>query len=114
MKSGVIHRDVLALQLPGLFSSWRKLDPAREAMRARFESAFAAAGFTLVGCGGRRARSIPVARRRREIAGRSLRGKRPWVWREDPSWPIVYQAAGGVTPVLTGVPEVPPELSTAT
>src|SRR5580765_2379539 len=48
---GVIHRDTLVLQLPGVFGSWQKLDAARGALRERFEAGFKAAGFTLIGWG---------------------------------------------------------------
>ena len=40
-----------------------------------------------------------------------LKGKRAWVWREDPVLPPVFQLTGTVM-VPTGLPEVLPELST--
>jgi TRAP-type C4-dicarboxylate transport system substrate-binding protein len=41
-----------------------------------------------------------------------LRGKKPYVWREDPIMPAMMQVIGGVTPVPLGVPEVLPNLNT--
>src|SRR4029079_8713767 len=46
---GQIHPPILILQLPGLFTSWEKLDRAREALRTDFERALDAAGFLLPG-----------------------------------------------------------------
>ena len=38
-----------------------------------------------------------------------LKGKRAWVWREDPVLPTLFQQAGSVS-VPTSLPEVIPEL----
>ena len=42
---------IAALQLPGLFPTWAKLDQAREKTRAKFEKLFADAGFRILGTG---------------------------------------------------------------
>ena len=34
-----IYKPILALQIPGLFTTWAKLDAARDAMKAEFEKA---------------------------------------------------------------------------
>src|SRR3954471_84295 len=44
---GQIHPQILVLQLPGLFTSWEKLDKARESLKSDFEKAMEAAGFSL-------------------------------------------------------------------
>lgn len=108
---GQIHPPILILQLPGLFTSWEKLDRAREALRGDFEHALDAAGFSLPGWGDiglsrRLSNGFAVAR------PADLRGKRPYVWREDPIMPAMLQVIGGVTPVPLGVPEVLPNLNT--
>jgi TRAP-type C4-dicarboxylate transport system substrate-binding protein len=41
-----------------------------------------------------------------------IRGKRPYVWRDDPVGPVLFQVLGGVTAVPLGVPEVLPSLNT--
>lgn len=44
-----VYKPILALQMPGLFSSWAKLDVAREALRGEFEKGAADAGFFIGG-----------------------------------------------------------------
>jgi TRAP-type C4-dicarboxylate transport system substrate-binding protein len=106
-----IHPPILVLQLPGLFTTWEKLDKAREALRGDFERALDAAGFVLPGWG-----DVGLSRRiSRGFAVASpgdLRGKKPYVWREDLIMPALMQVIGGVTPVPLGVPEVLPNLNT--
>jgi TRAP-type transport system periplasmic protein len=108
---GQIHPPILVLQLPGLFTSWEKLDKAREALRGDFEKAMDQAGFVLPGWG-----DVGLSRRISKgfaVASPSdLKGKKPYVWREDPIMPAMLQVIGGVTPVPLGVPEVLPNLNT--
>lgn len=106
----VVDANVNVLQLPGVYAGWEKLDIVREHLRPRFEKSFQAAGFELAGWG-----DIGLDRFMSKgfaVKGPGdLKGKRPWVWREDPILPAVY-AAAGVVPVPTSVPEALPELST--
>ncbi len=108
---GIVHNDVNALQMPGVFNDWAQLDKARELLRPRFEKAFVAAGFELVGWG-----DVGLDRLMSKgyaVTGpESVKGKRPWVWKEDPNLPPVFQVIGGITTVPTSVPEAMPELST--
>lgn len=46
-----VYPHIVALQLPGLFPTWAKLDQAREKTRARFDKAFADQGFVILGTG---------------------------------------------------------------
>ena len=41
-----------------------------------------------------------------------IKGKKPYMWRDDDVQPILYQVIGGVTPVPLNIPEVLPSLST--
>jgi TRAP-type C4-dicarboxylate transport system substrate-binding protein len=41
-----------------------------------------------------------------------VKGKKPYMWRDDDVQPVLYQVIGGVTPVPLGVPEVLPNLNT--
>jgi TRAP-type C4-dicarboxylate transport system substrate-binding protein len=41
--------DVLLFELPGLFTSWAKLDLARDALKDDFNKLFEAKGFTILG-----------------------------------------------------------------
>src|ERR1700722_10058727 len=43
--------DIFTLELPGLFSSWAKLDTARDAMKDEFTRQFANNGFMILGWG---------------------------------------------------------------
>lgn len=107
---GVIDPSVNVLQAPGLFANWEQLDKAREAMRPKFEKKFRDQGVELVGWGDVgldriMSKGYPVKR------PEDLKGKRAWVWREDPVLPPMFQVAGAVI-VPTSLPEVLPELST--
>jgi TRAP-type transport system periplasmic protein len=46
-----IYPHIIALQMPGLFPNWAKLDTVREKTRGKFEQAFAGQGFTILGTG---------------------------------------------------------------
>lgn len=107
---GVIDPGVNVLQSPGLYGSWEQLDKGREALRARFEQKFREQGFELVGWGDvgldhLMSKGFPIKN------PADLKGKRAWVWREDPVLPPLFQLTGAVT-VPTSLPEALPELST--
>lgn len=106
-----IHKPILALQMPGLFSSWAKLDAARDSMKGDFEKGVRDAGFQIIGWG-----DVGVVRlMSKGFAVRSpndMQGKKPYMWRDDPMQPIEFQLVGGVTPVPLNVPEVLPNLNT--
>ncbi len=46
-----IYPHIIALQMPGLFPTWAKLDAVREKTRGRFEKEFASQGFVILGTG---------------------------------------------------------------
>lgn len=108
---GKIYKPILALQMPGLFSSWSKLDAAREALRPEFEKGASEAGFNIMGWG-------DVGAARTFTKGYEmhkpddLKGKKPYAWRADVIVPAVFQVIGGVTGVSTSIPEVLPQLNT--
>ncbi|MBK7863153.1 MAG: TRAP transporter substrate-binding protein DctP [Archangiaceae bacterium] len=109
---GSIDHDVNVLQIPGLIQDWATLDKVREGLKTHFDDSFHKAGIELVGWGDVGidylfskgfAIHLPA----------DLKGKKPWVWREDPVIPPFFQsAASGVVLVPTGVPEALPELTT--
>ena len=41
-----------------------------------------------------------------------LKGKKPYMWRDDEAQPVLFQVIGGVTPVPLNIPEVLPNLNT--
>ncbi len=107
---GVIDPNVNVLQVPGLYADWAQLDKVRDVLKPRFEKTFREAGIELVGWGDVgldrfMSKGYPVK------TPADLKGKRAWVWREDPVLPPLFQLTGAVI-VPTSLPEVLPELST--
>ena len=108
---GKIYKPISALQMPGLFTSWAKLDAARDAMKGEFEKGLNDNGFMSVGWGD--VGAVHVMSKGFEIhSPDDIKGKKPYMWRDDVVQPILYQVIGGVTPVPLNVPEVLPNLNT--
>ncbi len=108
---GKIYKPILALQTPGLFTSWSKLDAARDAMKGDFEKGASDAGFSILGWG-----DVGLAHvMSKGFAVKTpddIKGKKPYMWRDDAIQPILFQVIGGVTPVPLNIPEVLPNLNT--
>ncbi len=107
---GKIYRPILALELPGLFTTWDKLDAARAAVGKQLEKGAADAGFTILGwedIGAVHLFSKGFAVKMPE----DLRGKKPILGRDDGVQPFFYQAIGGIQAILLNVPEVLPNLN---
>jgi TRAP-type transport system periplasmic protein len=103
---GKIYKPVL-----GLFTTWAKLDAARDAMKADFEKGINDAGFTLTGWGD--VGAVHLMSKGVDVkAPDDLKGTKPYMWRDDSITPVLYQIIGGVTPVPLNVPEVLPNLNT--
>ena len=108
-----IHKPILVLQVPGLFNGWAQLDKAREALRAEFETAALAssgmrfAGFSDVGKARMFSKGFAVTN------PASLRGRKPFVGRENDITGAVFQAIGGITPARASIPEVLPGLTSS-
>lgn len=106
-----IYKPILALQCPGLFSSWAKLDKARDAMKAEFEKGASDAGFRIAGWGD--VGSVRILSKGFAVrVPDDFKSKKPYLWRDDAIQPVFYQTVGGVTPVPLNVPEVLPQLNT--
>ena len=106
-----IYKPILALQMPGLFSSWAKLDAAREQMRGDFEKGARDAGFMIAGWGDVGAARVMT----KGVVIKSpedVKGTKPYMWRDDEVQPVLYQVIGGVNPVPLSIPEVLPNLNT--
>lgn len=106
-----IHQPFLAFQMPGLFTSWSKLDAARDALKGDLEKGCADAGFTMLGAGDVGQAHL-LSKGFAVTSPEDLKGKKPYMWRDDIIAPITYQVIGGVTPVPLNVPEVLPQLNT--
>ena len=107
---GKVYKPILALQMP-LFTSWSKLDKARDAMKTDFEKGAKDAGFFLAGWG-----DVGLVRTiSKGFAVKvpdDLKGKKPYYIRADSIMPAIYSAIGGVSGVPLNVPEVLPNLNT--
>lgn len=108
---GKIYKPILALQMPGLFSSWAKLDAAREALRPEFEKGAKDAGFFIAGWGDVGA-ARTITKGYAMHSPEDLKGKKPYQWRDDLITPAVFQTLGGITAVPLNIPEVLPQLNT--
>jgi TRAP-type C4-dicarboxylate transport system substrate-binding protein len=106
-----IYKPILALQIPGLFNSWAKLDAARDALRGDFEKGASDAGFSILGWGD--VGAVHLMSKGFPVKGPDdMKGKKPYMWRDDDSQPALYQIIGGITPVPLNIPEVLPNLNT--
>ncbi len=106
-----IYKPILALQMPGLFTTWSKLDAARDTMKGEFEKGAKDAGFAILGWGDIGA--AHVMSKGFAIKGpEDIKGKKPYMWRDDAVAPVLFQVIGGITPVPLNVPEVLPNLNT--
>jgi TRAP-type C4-dicarboxylate transport system substrate-binding protein len=106
-----IYKPVLALQLPGALTTWAKVDKAQSALRPEFERGMGDAGFKLLGWGNV-GRAHLMSKGYEIRTPDSLKGRKPYMWRDDEISPKLFQAIGGVTPVPLNVPEVLPSLNT--
>ena len=106
-----IYKPILALQMPGLFTSWAKLDNARDAMKGEFEKGANDAGFSILGWGDVGAAHV-ISKGFAVKAPEDIKGKKPYMWRDDAVAPVLFQVIGGITPVPLNVPEVLPNLNT--
>ncbi len=105
-----VYKPIVALQMPGLFKDWAKLDSARDSMRGEFEKGCEDAGFRILGWGD--VGKAHVMSKGFAIRGpEDLKGKKPYMWRDDIIAPVLYQLIG-VSPVPLNVPEVLPNLNT--
>jgi TRAP-type transport system periplasmic protein len=110
---GQIYKQVLVLQMPGLFREWAKLDAARNAMRPGFDAEFEKQGFKVLGWGDiGRAHSMSKGFAVHTPA--DLKHKNTFYLPGDPIAPTVFSVVGDVTPRQVAVPEILPGLTNGT
>jgi TRAP-type C4-dicarboxylate transport system substrate-binding protein len=106
---GTIVRSTSVLQVPGLFKSYKDLSSVRSAMDAEWRKAFDDSGYQLLGWFdigfGHIFSNQPIAR------PSDLKKARPWVWRDDPVFPVLLKIVGA-NGIPLSLPEVFPALST--
>jgi TRAP-type C4-dicarboxylate transport system substrate-binding protein len=101
--------DVLLFELPGLFTSWAKLDAARDALKPDLDRMFESKGFTVLGWGDvGAAKTMTVGFEVHHPT--DLRGKGTFFFTGDPIQPKVYEAIGGITPRQMSFTELLPNL----
>jgi TRAP-type C4-dicarboxylate transport system substrate-binding protein len=102
---GKVHKPILALQMPGAFSSWGALDAQRDKLGPEFAAALKSQGLYIGGWG-----DMGVARiMSNGFEVRSpddLKGKSPAQSYEDILSPKVYEVIGGVTPKVLGIGDI--------
>lgn len=104
-----IHKDVLAMQSPGLFQDWATLDKVRDKMLPEFQDGMKKNGFVLLGAG-------DVGLARTMSKGKAikspddLKAMKVYAWKDDTIAPKIASEIG-YTPVLAQVPELLPALS---
>ncbi len=108
-----IYKPILALQMPGLFKLWAKLDAARDAQKAEFEKGLSDGGFTTLAWGD--VGELHVLSKGFAVrTPDDLKGKKPYAWRDDTMAQTFFQTIGGVTPIPLAVQGVLPGLNAAT
>jgi TRAP-type transport system periplasmic protein len=108
---GLIDRNVMTLQLPGMFTDWATLDRARKALDGDVRQGLASNGFSLLAwsdVGLVHEFSHGFEPRRPE----DIKKRRPLVWRSDLITPVLYSSIGTVVPIPLSVAEVLPALRT--
>jgi len=101
--------DALLFELPGLFTSWEKLDLVRDAVKDDLDKEFAAKGFTVLGWGDfGAAKTMTVGFEVHHPA--DLRGRAVPQMPGDPFGPKIFSTIGGITGRPTSIPEILPAL----
>jgi TRAP-type C4-dicarboxylate transport system substrate-binding protein len=107
-----IYKPILALQMPGLFKSWAKLDSARNAMKGEFEKGCFRRGLHARRLG-RCRRGAPHVKGLRGPDARRYEGQEAlYVARRRHPAVALPGRSGAISPVPLNVPEVLPQLNT--
>ena len=101
----MIYKDVLVLQLPGLYRDWGHLDAARNGMRSRLDSEFERQGFKVLGWGDVGMAHI-MSKGFDVKTPDDLKHKNTFFIAGDPIEPMFYSVVGDVTPRQVSVPEI--------
>lgn len=107
-----IHKDLLAVQLPGLCGDWKCIDRVRGALRDSFAAKAESAGFYLTGDGDvglAHTFSKGVVVKSPSDLGKK-NGAKVYGWTDDPLLPVVSSELD-YTPVKKSVPELLPAIS---
>ncbi|HSQ62253.1 MAG TPA: TRAP transporter substrate-binding protein DctP, partial [Polyangiaceae bacterium] len=107
---GQIYKQVLVLQLPGLYRDWGKLDNARNQMKGQFDQQFEAQGFKVLGWGDV-GKAHVMSKGFQVRTPDDLKHKNTYYYYGDPIGPVLYSLVGDVTPKQMNVTEILPGLT---
>jgi len=110
---GQIYKQSILFQLPGLFSSWAKLDAARNGLRSQMDPEFERQGFKIIGWGDV-GTGYFMSTGYDVRTPNDLKHKAAFYDPSDPVDPMLYSVLGDVTPKGMSVPEVLPALTSST
>ncbi len=110
---GEIYKQVLILQVPGIFSSWAKLDSARNKMKGHFDQKFAEAGFKNLGWGDVGAARL-MTKGFEVHTPDQLKHKNLISIKGDPIAPMIYSVIGDINSKVVTVPEITTGLTAGT
>lgn len=105
-----IYPHIIALQMPGLFPNWAKLDSVREKTRGRFDKAFADQGFTILGTGDVGIAHI-MSRGKAVRTPDDLKSMHPFYLSGDSIGQKFLETVGVPSPKALAVPAILPALS---
>jgi len=105
-----IYKQSAIFQIPNMFSSWQKLDQARDKMRPQFDAEYEKAGFKNLGSGDVGAVHLMTKGFEVHRPG-DLKHRNTFYVTGDSISPIFYALIGDNTPKSLGVNEVNPGLS---
>ena len=110
---GQIYKQVLVLQLPGLYRDWSKLDNARNSMKATFDTEFEKQGFKVLGWGDV-GRAHVMSKGFAVKTPADMKHKNTYYIAGDPVGPVMFSLIGDVTPKQVSVTEILPGLTNGT
>ncbi len=105
-----IFPHIIALQMPGLFPDWAKLDAVRDKTKPRFDKEFEAQGFRVLGSGDVGIAHI-MSRGKPVRTPADLKGMHPFYISGDAIGQKFLETVGVPSPRALGVPAILPALS---
>jgi TRAP-type transport system periplasmic protein len=108
-----IYPHIIALQMPGLFPNWAKLDSVREKTKGKFEAAFAGQGFVILGTGDVGIAHL-MSRGKPVRMPDDLKSMHPFYLSGDAIGQKFLETVGVPSPKALSVPAILPALSSRT
>lgn len=108
-----IFPHVIAMQMPGLFPTWQKLDQVRDKTRARFDKEFEAQGFKILGTGDVGIAHL-MSRGKPVRTPADLKSMHPFYISGDAIGQKFLETVGVASPRALGVPAILPAISSRT